>query len=458
MFAEMRTGSNFLEANLNALGGVSCLGELFNPHFIGKKSCQELFGYDIAARDADPVGFWTKLRAETEGLVGFRYFNDHEPKIFEPLIADRSCAKIVLIRNPLDSYVSWKIAQATGQWKLTHAKNHKSAKAEFDGAEFESYLQRLQAFQLRLQHALQASGQTAFYLNYDDIRDLSALNGLAAFLGLPARLEAVDQSLKRQNPDSVLQKVSNPEEMEATLARLDRFDLSRTPDFEPRRTAAIPSYLAAADAALLYMPIRGGAEAEVKAWLSAIGTGGVIENMVRKELRQWKQAHPHYRCFTLLRHPLLRAHKGFLRLVGGAMPDHRQELIRKHKADLPPVGLPFLDREQHQAGFLAYLRYVKLALSGQMEGKLDPHFASQSALLQGFAQFQSPDLVLREENAERGLAYLCAETGATPPAFSLDPAPAGALAEIWCEEIEQAAKECYARDYENFGFRAWKSA
>ena len=129
MFAEMRTGSNFLEANLNALDGVSCLGELFNPHFIGKKSCLELHGYDIAARNADPEGFWAKLRAESAGLTGFRYFHDHEPRLFAPLIADRHCAKIVLIRNPLDSYVSWKIAQTTGQWKLTNAKNHKIGRA-----------------------------------------------------------------------------------------------------------------------------------------------------------------------------------------------------------------------------------------------------------------------------------------------------------------------------------------
>ncbi|NBO20432.1 MAG: nodulation protein NodH, partial [Rhodobacteraceae bacterium] len=37
VFAEMRTGSNYLEANLNALSGVLCHGEAFNPHFIGKK-------------------------------------------------------------------------------------------------------------------------------------------------------------------------------------------------------------------------------------------------------------------------------------------------------------------------------------------------------------------------------------------------------------------------------------
>ena len=38
MFAEMRTGSNFLESNLNALDGVTCLGELFNPK--GKRTNQ----------------------------------------------------------------------------------------------------------------------------------------------------------------------------------------------------------------------------------------------------------------------------------------------------------------------------------------------------------------------------------------------------------------------------------
>ena len=54
VFAEMRTGSNLLEANLNALPGVSCLGEMFNPHFIGKKDQTEAFGIDLAAREQDP--------------------------------------------------------------------------------------------------------------------------------------------------------------------------------------------------------------------------------------------------------------------------------------------------------------------------------------------------------------------------------------------------------------------
>ena len=55
MFAAMRTGSNFLEANLNALPGVTCHGEVFNPHFMGKKDATSLFGIDIASGKARQI-------------------------------------------------------------------------------------------------------------------------------------------------------------------------------------------------------------------------------------------------------------------------------------------------------------------------------------------------------------------------------------------------------------------
>jgi len=35
VFAEMRTGSNFLNANLNAIDAIACQGEGINPHFLG---------------------------------------------------------------------------------------------------------------------------------------------------------------------------------------------------------------------------------------------------------------------------------------------------------------------------------------------------------------------------------------------------------------------------------------
>ena len=55
VFAEMRTGSNFLESNLNALVGVACLGEVFNPHFIGYPNRDEVLGITLEARMDAPA-------------------------------------------------------------------------------------------------------------------------------------------------------------------------------------------------------------------------------------------------------------------------------------------------------------------------------------------------------------------------------------------------------------------
>ncbi len=458
LFAEMRTGSNFLEANLNALPGVSCLGEVFNPHFIGKKDQVEMFGVDLALREQDPRVLLRRLRAQTPGMAGFRYFHDHDPRILPDLLEDEACAKIILTRNPADSYVSWKIAQATGQWKLTNAKNLKTAQVRFDLAEFEAHLESLKAFQVQLMHGLQVSGQTAFYIDYDDIQDVQVLNGLAAWLGVEGRLEAVDDTLKKQNPEDIADKVVNFPEMETALARLDRFNLNRTPNFEPRRPPAIPSFVAVEGAGLLFMPVRSGPEAHVQAWMVRLGRGGLVGDFVQKTLRQWKKAHPGHRSFTVVRHPLLRAHQAFLgQVVSGKLADHRQALIRTQKADLPPAGQPFLDLAQYQQAFAAFLRYARLSVAGQLGQKVPPHWASQTAILQGFAGFQGPDLVLREDRMTQGLAFLAAELGLpeAPPA-PLDRAAAEALEAIWQPEFEDLAQEAWSRDYMGLGFDRWK--
>ena len=451
MFAEMRTGSNFLESNLNALPGVTCLGEVFNPHFIGRLNQTDLYGMDLAAREADPLGFLARMRDRTPGLSGFRYFHDHDPRVFPAVMADPGCAKIVLTRNPLESYVSWKIAQATGQWKLTNPAKLRTARAQFDGAEFEAHVAGLQDFQIRLMHALQTSGQTAFWIDYDDIGDLDVLNGLAQFLGVPARLEATDDTLKKQNPEDIADKVANPEAIGPALARLDRFNLARTPNFEPRRAAAIPSYLAAQGA--LYMPVRGGPEARLREWLAALGR--VEGDFTQKTLRQWRRAHPRHRSFTVLRDPLARAHAAFCdRILTGALPEIRAHLVRIHKADLPPPGAAAAqDRAAHRAAFLTFLRFAKLNLSGQTGLRVDAHIATQTAALQGFATHQGPDYVLREDRLAEGLRFLCDDLGLPcpplPPARDTAPHP---LASIRDAELEEAARDAYGRDYTGLGF------
>lgn len=465
VFAEMRTGSNFLESNLNALEGVHSFGEAFNPVFIGTPTTTDILGIDQAARDADPLALLQAIRGFDGGLGGFRYFHDHDPRVLKAILDDPRCAKIILTRNPLDSYVSWKIAQATGQWKLTNVTKRKAAQAQFEAGEFETHLTDLQTFQLRVQHHLQVTGQSAFYIGYEDLNDLNVLNGLAKWLGVAARLDGLRTNLKRQNPDALLDKVVNPGDLQAGLARLDRFNLARTPVFEPRRGPAVPSFVAGARTPLLYMPIRSGPEGIVARWLAdldQVDRKDLRRNFTQRSLRDWMAAHPRHRSFTVLRHPLARAHTVFCRHIlheqPGPMGRVRRILGRTHGVDLPDDPMsPAYDLAAHHTAFLGFLRFLKANLSGQTVLGVDAHWASQGQCLQGMAEFAVPDIILREQDLYRDLPDLAARVGASADA-ALHRAPRARpydLAQVYSATLEAAARDAYARDYILFGFGDW---
>lgn len=456
IFAEMRTGSNFLEANLNAMDGLTCYGEVYNPYFIGTPDRPDMLGVTLVDRVQNPSDLWRKLKANTKGLAGLRFFHDHDLRILPEIFADPACAKIVLTRNPVESYVSWKIAQATGQWKLTDAKHLKSAQVEFDGMEFERHVEKLQSFQISLQNELQRLGQAAFYLDYEDINDLDVLNGLARYLGVQP-LARLDGGLKKQNPAAITDKLRNPEEVSASIARLDRFNLSRTPNFEPRRTAAVPQFQASHMAGLLHMPLRSGPDAQVAAWLES-SFGALETGFTQKTLRQWKRKHPQHRSFSVLRHPLARAHDAFCRrILSGSMPEIRLQLAQAYQVPLPQGLLDYPTVDTHREGFKAFLRWLKLNLGGQTGVRVDAYWASQAAVLQGYGNFQTPDMLLREARLEEGLSYLCDELGLEPSELPPElPHGFTALAEIYDADIEALALAAYQRDYVMFGFEEWR--
>lgn len=464
VFAEMRTGSNFLETNINAFDGLTCHGEAFNPHFISYPNREETLGVTLAERNADPFRLIQRVK-EADGLNGFRFFNDHDPRILDTCLSDPRCAKVILTRNPVESYVSWKIAKATGQWKLTNVKHAKSGAISFDAAEFETHLQALQAFQVYLLNALQKSGQTAFYVAYEDLQDVEIMNGLARFLGSDARLDELDRSLKKQNPAPMSEKVRNFDQMESALARLDRFNLNRTPNFEPRRGPVVPSYVAAAHSPLLYLPIRSGPEDAVRTWmadLDEVAPDILLTGFTQKTLRQWKRERVGHRSFTVVRHPVVRAHDAFCRKIlftgEGSYPEIRKTIRQQFQIDLPD-GDPAADygRAQHRAAFLGFLRFVKANLAGQTSIRVDPHWTSQAVVLQGFSDFALPDMVLREDRLEEDLAILAAQIGkAAMPAVAGDTdAYRERLAEIYDAEVEEAVRDIYQRDYMSFGFGAY---
>ncbi len=466
LLAEMRTGSNFLEANLNMIDGVTCHGEAFNPSFVGYPKTDKLLGFDREAREKDPHALLEKIR-QSDTLGGFRFFNDHDPRVLSTCIDDQRCAKIILTRNPVDSFISWKIAQATGQWKLTNATHAKSHQVAFDPQAFEAHLDAIQTFQVRVQRALQVSGQTAFYINYDDLRDVDVINGLAQFLGAEGRLPNINKKLKKQNPAPLDQKVSNFDEMQDALRQLDRFDLGRTPHFEPTRGPAVPTYVAAAQTGLLYMPLRSGPDAAVSDWLAAldgVDTDRLRTKFSQKTLRNWQSDRRPHRSFTVLRHPVARAHAAFCdRILGdgpGSFPEIKANLRKVHKLPLPEhtpnLTDPDYDIAGHKAAFDGFLAFLRNNLAGQTSIRVDPAWAGQLTLLQGIAQLAPPDMILREETLVDGLTVLAAQVGRDAPELGdTDHPQTGLLRQIYDRSTEKAARAAYARDYTVFGFEDW---
>jgi len=466
IFAEMRTGSNFLEVNLNAFDGLSCHGEAFNPHFIGYPNKSEILGISQIDRDNDPGRLIAEIKSQTGILGGFRYFHNHDARVLDIALEDPRCAKIILTRNPLDSYVSWKIAKATGQWKLTNVSRRKEALAVFDGVEFSRHVKALQDFQVLLLNRLQKCGQTAFYVAYEDLQSVEVMNGLARWLGLTEQLEMLDSSLKRQNPASVTAKVANADDMTAALSGMDRFNLTRTPNFEPRRGPSVPGYVAGVVTPLLYMPIKGGPEMEVIDWLAGldrVDADGLLGKMNQKQLRHWRRGNPGHRAFTVVRHPTARAHAVFCQKIlsvgQGSYQKIRETLRKKFELPIPKDGPDqTYSIADHRIAFDGFLEFLRANLAGQTAIRVDAAWASQSQILSGFAELGAPDLVLREEELAEELPHLARRVGRMEPGEIAEVAAdlPYALSEIYDAALEVKIAKIYQRDYLMFGFGPWR--
>lgn len=460
IFAEMRTGSNFLESNLDQFEGIKCYGEAFNPYFMVTPKLKELFGVTVKMRDADPMLLVNRMKEHAPGMPGFRFFSDHDPRVFDAAINDPRCAKVILTRNHVDAYVSRKIAWETDQWQLSDVKDVRKMKARFVPEEFEKLFYRFKAFQLKIKDALQRTGQTAFYIDYEESQDLEVLNGLGKFLGAEGELTEFAGKFKKQNPEPLKDKVKNYDDLVATVGKVDLWDLGRVPNFEPNRTPAVPTYVQAGLAPLLYLPIKGGPEDRVRGWMQAFGE--LHEGFTQKTLRQWKRQNRGHRSFTVLRHPVARLHASFCKHFLQDGPETYWEIksaLREHY-DVPlPEHLPGddWDRRAHHAAFLGFVDFVKKSQTGQSGIRVDASWATQSAVVQGFGQFMLPDHVLREDQLEQGLANMAAEVGLEMPSLPglVEDTP-HELGDIYDKEIEVAVRGAFQRDYMMFGFSSWR--
>lgn len=446
ILASMRTGSNLLEARLNALPGVTCHGEAFNPVFIGRPNATELMGLTLAERDANPDLLLDRFAA-APGLNGFRFFPDHDPRVLPRLIADPVCAKIVLTRNPFDSYVSLEIARSTGQWRLAEVGRRREARVTFVAEDFARHAEAVRAFHADIRQRLQQAGQAAFNLDYDELRDDAVLDGLRRFLGAAPPAAGPTRLPLPQNPDALADKVVNPQDLAAALRAPVARDPWEGPDFERPRGPAVGEHVVSDGLGLMFQPIAGGPTAEVTAWLAAAGP--VTRPQDRATLRQWMVQHPGHRRFTVLRHPLLRAFAAFEALTDSAAAesDRSRQVVR-----LAGLG-PALAAGDRPEAFAAFLGFLRANLSGQTPVPTQPSWSTQIASLRGLSGFMPPDSVLRENSLAPALAALC--PAAPPlPSRSGDGLEAR-LSEVAGPRHAALARRAYGRDYVAFGFADW---
>lgn len=459
IFAEMRTGSNFLEENVNSYPGLKCWGEIYNPHFVGKPSNKDFGGITVEKREANPMKLLDVLKSKSDGLNGFRYFHDHDPRMFDTFISDPRCAKIILTRNPLESYVSRKIAGATGQWRLGDLKDARTAKVTFDQSEFEEMLDAVKRFQKKILRGLQANGQTGYYIAYEDVQDIEVLNGLAKYLGVDEPRSKTVQKTKVQNPAGLEEKVLNYPEMVSALSSIDHFNLSNTPNFEPRRGPAVPSFVASKGAPILYLPVRGGPEGAVKGWLADLGDDaqGLLEGFSQKTLRNWKRNSKGHRSFTVVSHPVVRLHRSFCKHIATLGEDTfgeiREQLRTTYKLPLSTDGNT-VSLSQHRDAFIQFAHFVKGNLGGQTSIRVDGSWATQSEVINGFAEFALPDHIFREGDLAQELLRLPGAQDAV--LLDQDKDTPYALEEIYDADVEAAVRSAYQKDYMIFGFKDWR--
>jgi hypothetical protein len=505
LLADMRTGSNLLQERLNAVPGLCCLGEVFNPEFVGTRGADALLGMTLAERDENPLGMLGRLRIATPGLNGFRLFPDHDARVLAACLADRRCAKVILTRNPIDSFVSLQIASATDQWRLGSPSHRRQAQVGLDPVALEAFLERRQAFHGQVLRALQRSGQTAFALDYDDLADPEVLAGLVCHLtGAPplVRTEPPGGAMLRQNPGRAVDKLCDPAEALQVLAAVDWFDLARLPLAEPRPGLHTAKPVLSRRLPLVWLPLPGGApKADLRAWMARLHPrtrparhpgedpeAALIERPAPADLEEWLHATAQQRtCIAVIEHPARRIWRAFDRdfRPGAAGRRFLAMLQADYGMRLPPgdgtaqapssTDAPVLG--DLRAALAAFLRFLADALNGQHPDlALPAGWHSQSACLDAYAGLLRPDRLLRAERLRADLEALAADRGwqyrpATPvgdadggPEGRLDhgkdgggndrPLPAG----LWTPEIERLAQAALGVDYRSLGFAALAAA
>jgi hypothetical protein len=215
MVGMMRSGSNFLERQLNTLPDIRCHGELFNPAFIGfsHEAHGRPSGYERdrpSVRDENEEAFIAALDRDCDRpTIGLRLFLDHSPAMTSRLLYDPAVRKIVLSRNLLEAYISLEKARETGVWLTTEPAGGDPKPIKVDVQKLVNFSLRQSFYFNDVQTVLHQTGQSYMQIDYRDIKSLDKLNEIAQFVGSSGRFKEVREPIRKQNPGSLQERIAD---------------------------------------------------------------------------------------------------------------------------------------------------------------------------------------------------------------------------------------------------------
>jgi hypothetical protein len=206
-----RSGSYHLVSLLNSAPDIVCHGEVFKrdtielaaPH-LAKLG---LAAGDVAERDAKAAHFLKRLRAQNGRKVfGFKMFMEHATRVpaLAQVLRDPEWRKVVLRRNPVESYASLLRAQRTGIWMLKREaadaapREHLDAPVTFDARSYAEHMRMCEWFDRQVDDATGGPGNAALALDYREVVDRSALARVLSFVGSSAPAASLTSDREKQ--------------------------------------------------------------------------------------------------------------------------------------------------------------------------------------------------------------------------------------------------------------------
>ena len=191
-----RSGSTLLKGHLNQHESIRCFGEIFKGSFVNGKGLPLLSGQAAEVKhlhETDLVSFW-KLILESYKLdkpvIGAKIFYSHrqDNEIWRYFAS--SCTPIIhLVREELiDSYLSLKLAAASGIWKQPKKKKiggEYDRSISIDLADFQNYCMKIRRHIDRIK--LLFRDNPYLEITYSSlVKDRAkTMSAVYSFLGLP---------------------------------------------------------------------------------------------------------------------------------------------------------------------------------------------------------------------------------------------------------------------------------